>query len=361
MKKTLLLLTSLLAAQLSFAQGNNKQLALAKGTEAVRLEDEEGKYDEAIALFAEAQKLDPDNIDYYYETAYAYQGKKEHAKAVEILEKLLNHKDVNGRVYQALGNNYDYLGKADKAIQTYEKGLKKFPAAGELYLELGNMKLAKQKLEDALNYYEQGIEKAPQFPSNYYWAARLYCNSSEEVWGMLYGEIFMNLERSTKRTAEISKLLFDTYKSEIKLNSDTLGSVSFSKYATITLDDLKDPKGIRLPFGISCYEPLMIVSILGARQIDINSLADIRSRFLDAYFSGKNFEKYPNALFNYQQTVQKAGHFDAYSHWLLMKGDEYGFTTWKSANKSKWEAFMKWFPDNKMPVTKANRFYRAQY
>ena len=141
----------LIIGQITFGQ-TNKETALQKAKEAVKLEDEEGKYDEAIKLFDEAQKLDPENISYPYEMAYAYNGKKEYKKASDILEKLLNHKSVHALVYQSLGNAYDYQGKADKALETYEKGAKKFPNSGELYLEMGNMKLGKQEYDKALPF-----------------------------------------------------------------------------------------------------------------------------------------------------------------------------------------------------------------
>ena len=72
-----------------------------------------------------------------------------------------------------------------------------------------------------MTYFEKGIEVNPMFASNYFRAAKIYCNSSEEVWGMIYGEIFINLERTNDRTFKISKLLFDTYKSEITFTSET--------------------------------------------------------------------------------------------------------------------------------------------
>ncbi|MFZ1799296.1 MAG: tetratricopeptide repeat protein, partial [Chitinophagaceae bacterium] len=194
--KIFALFTLLFIGQISYAQ-TNKEQAYAKAKEAIKLEDEEGKYDEAIQLLKEAEALDPENINYPYEIAYAYSGKKEYKKASDILEKLLDRKDVNGRIYQALGNAYDFQGKGDKAISTYEKGLKKFPNSGELYLESGNMDLVKKDYNKALNYYEKGIEMDPKFPSNYYWASKIYCSSEDEVWGMIYGEIFMNLERNS--------------------------------------------------------------------------------------------------------------------------------------------------------------------
>jgi tetratricopeptide (TPR) repeat protein len=347
-------------AETCFGQSNKDQ-AKAKAQEAIKLEDEQGKFDEAIKLFEEAAKLDPENINYPYEIAYAYSGKQEYKKASDVLETLLQHKDVSGRIYQALGNAYDYQGKGDKAMETYKKGLEKFPNAGELYLELGNLKLADKDYNNALPYYEKGIEKDPKFPSNYYWASKIFLGSSEEVWGMIYGEIFMNLERNSKRTAEISKLLFDTYKSEIKFTSDTSFGVSFSRNATLNVSDLKDPKNIKLPFGVGTYEPILSMAIVGERSIDINSLDRIRNNFLDRYFKGDASKTYPNILFDYQLDIKNAGHFEAYNHWLLMKGDEAGFTAWQNDNKIKWDNFIKWYSENKMQVDGKNKFYRSQY
>ncbi len=353
-------LVLILSGQISYGQ-TNKEIAIEKAKEGIRLEDKEGKYDEAIKLFGEAQKLDPENINYPYEMAYAYSGKKDYKKASDILEKLLSHKDVHSRVYQALGNAYDSQGQPDKAIDTYEKGLKQFPNSGELYLELGNMNLAKKDYNKALFYYEKGIENDPKFPSNYYWAAKIFCGSDEEVWGMIYGEIFMNLERTTKRSLEISKLLYDTYKSQITFTSDTTMGVSFSKTATMNINDLKDPKNFKLPFGTGCYEMVLMMSVIGEKKIDMNSLDRIRTRFVERYFQGDDAVKYPNILFDYQRQVKAAGHFEAYNRFILFKGDEEGNKKWMEANPAKWSDFLKWYGTNKMQVDLSHRFYRTQY
>lgn len=354
-----LVASAFLFTQKTIAQTNAEQ-AVAKGTEAIKLEDKEGKYDEAIKLFEEAEKLDPQNITYPYEKAYAYTAKKDYKKAIDVLEKLLKHKDVYGSVYQALGNAYDYEGKPDKAINVYEKGIKKFPNAGELYLELGNMKMQTKEYNIAITYYEKGIEMDPAFPSNYYWATKLFLSSEEEVWGMIYGEIFVNLERNSQRTQEISKMLFDTYKSEIKFTSDTSYSVSFSKSAIInlTIDNLNN---FKLPFGTGFYEMTTMMALLNEKNIDINSLDRMRTRFIDAYLKGSNKETYPNVLFDYQAKAKDAGQFEAYNHWLLMKGDEEGFTVWQLKNTEKWDGFLKWFSENRLMLDASHKFYRAQY
>lgn len=347
------------AGQTIYGQ-TNQEKALEKGMAAIELMDN-GKITESIDLLEEAKKLDPDNINYPYEIAYAYYALEDYKKAAKLLEPLLKHKDVTDRVYQLLGNSYDILGKSDKAIETYEAGLLLFPNSGNLYLELGVMQMGKNDYNKALDYYEKGIEVAPGFSSNYYWAAKIYCASTEEVWGMMYGEIFMNLERNSKRTVEISKLLYDTYKSQISFTSDTSFTVSFSKNATINIDQISDPNHMKLPYGISVYEPTLMFSMVTVKSINMESLHQIRTNFMHLYFSNGHDKTYPNVLFSFQKKIEEAGHLEAYNHWILMKGDEDGFDTWQAANKEKWDNFLKWFVENGLKINEANKFYRAQY
>jgi tetratricopeptide (TPR) repeat protein len=357
--KTIGLLLFIAAGQSAFGQSNT-ELAKAKGEEAINLMDN-GKIAESIKLLEEAQQLDPNRFDYPYELAYANYLKEDHKTAIKILEKIIEHKDVNDRLFQLLGNSYDVLGKSDKAFEVYDAGLKKFPNSGRLYLEKGNVFWGKKEYEKALPNYEKGIEVDPEFPSNYFRAAKIYCNSTEEVWGMIYGEIFMNLERNSARTSEISKLLFDTYKNEIKFSGENAFSVSFSKNAMIDVTSLKDPGKIKLPYGVGVYEPTLILSMLSVKKIDIKTLNSIRTAFIDNYFTNGHDKTYPNILFTYQKKIKDADHQEAYNHWILMKGDEAEFEIWQSANKEKWDSFIKWFGDNGIEITDNNKFYSGQY
>ncbi|MDB5257072.1 MAG: hypothetical protein JWM14_1767 [Chitinophagaceae bacterium] len=339
---------------------SNEDKATAKGQEAIQLVDE-GKYEEGIKLLEEAQKLDAKSTTYPYEIAYAYYIQKDYKKALKYLEPLMKQKTADENVYQLAGNSYDLLGNKEKALATYNDGLIRFPTSGSLHLERGNMELFKEDYEKALSYYEKGIEVAPQFASNYYWAARIYCSSTEKVWGMLYGEIFINLERNSKRTGEISKLLYDTYKGGIKFTSDTSMSVSFSKPATMDVNDLQKGGEMKMPYGTFVYEMTMTMAILQEKKIDLVSLNNIRSKFVEVYYQNGNDKKYPNVLFDYQQQLKKAGHFEAYNYWLLGKGEEATFSKWRTDNKTKWEDFVAWFNENKLILNEEHRFYREQY
>ncbi len=275
--------------QIASAQAElDKARELAKS--ALRLEQKE-EYSEAIRLLEEAQKLDPTNDIYPYELAYVHYVLKDYKKAAGILEVVLERSSGMALLYQLLGNCYDLLKDPDRAIATYKKGLEYFPNSGPLFLELGTMELMSKNYDNALRYYEKGIELDPQFPSNYYRAAQIYCGSTERVWGLIYGELFMNIERNSERTVFVSKMLYETYKSAIVFNSDpkslTNLHVAFCKNSEIKIDDRGQAVTNILPFGIGVYEPtfaLSMIPIIMAGKVDLDNLCQTRAAFVQSYF-----------------------------------------------------------------------------
>jgi tetratricopeptide (TPR) repeat protein len=372
MKKcTVLIIVSCLSVFIVNAQ-TNKEQALAKGKEAIALIDE-GKLAESVALFEEARKLDPEDIVYPYELALAKYQLKDYDGAVKLLKELVKKKKANGRVYAMLGNVYDDMGKTQKAIDTYEEGIKLFPEVGNIYMERGLVEMKRKEYDKALGYFEAGIKADPLYPSNYYRAAKLFLDSQQEVWGMIYGEMFMNLERGSKRTEEISKLLYYTYKGEIKFENDTMKSVSFYKTNnTITLPvNIQEGKennlliqllnGLRNSFGSGVYEITLSMAIVDEKVINLASLNRIRTNFLRLYEELGHQEKKPVVLFDFQRKVQAAGHLEAYNYWVLGQGDEKALGEWTSEHPQQWTDFMKWFKDNKIEITADNQFYRKKY
>ena len=352
MKKLTILLILISLSIVLYAQSDSdKQKAYDTAIKAIGLMDK-GEIDKSIKLLEKSCKLDPTNIDYPYEIGYAYYLKENYSKSIEYFEKIIEMNGANDQSFQMLGNAYDTNGQPEKAIESYEKGLEKFPKSGRLYLELGNMHQGDWNV--ALEYYEKGIEVDPAFPSNYYWAAKIFCNSTEEVWGMLYGEIFMNIERSSKRTEEISKLLFDTYLSEIQFVSDTIMTVSFCKNAVIYSD-----KKFEMPFCM-VYEPSLMVAV-NENEITLSSLNRIRENFISFYFERKFNKSHPNILFDWHKSLIDNGNFECYNYWLLMQGSSDEFNNWHNENKDKFDEFLNWFSDNPMLIDKKHTFHRYEY
>lgn len=359
MKPAILICISLILSTVLFSQ-TNKELAYEKANIAISLMDN-GQVTESIKLLEECKKLDPENVLYSYEIGFAYYTLKDYKKAIKILEPFLQHPNTNDQFFQLVGNSYDIIGKQNKALLVYNAGLQKFPNSGKLYLEKGNVYWGLQQYNNALNLYEKGIEVNPLFPSNYYRAALLYCNSQNEVWGIMYGEIFMNLETKSKRTIEISKHLLKTYTSEIKNNGDTAYSVSFCKNASISFDQLLDTtRKFTLPFGM-VYEMVLLMSIPSSQAIDIASLHIVRQNFIKNYYNSEYHLQYPNVLFDYQKMIYEAGHFEAYNYWVLSIGNKEVLAEWITQNQQKWNDFETWFNQNKFPLNSENAFYSKKY
>ena len=342
----------MITVQLSYAQKNkNKETADDHGKQGLLFMDN-GKTDEAIKYFKKAQQLDPANINYPYEIALARYTKKEYEAAIQILEKLRTHKDVYSKVFQLLGNSYDNLKKTSKAIEVYSAGLVLFPKAPELYLELGIISQENKDYNTAIKYYEKGIEVDPRFPSNYYRATKLFCTSTEKIWGMIYGEIFMTIERNSPRTAEISKLLYDTYLNQVRFYADSSFTVNFSRIIS------PDNKPL---FAKDVYESILQSSVINERSVTIASLSRIRKNFIETYFKNNLYQQYPNVLFDYEYKALKEGHNEAFTYWLLSKGNEAEFTKWVSENPIVWQKFLGWFLQYSIPLDDKYKFLRSQY
>ena len=363
MKQFLSLLTLLFISTSLFAQTAREKAVELKNEAITTME--EGDTKKARELLEDAKKLDPNNSIYDYEIAFSHNIDKDYKKVVKICKKLLKGDGKFPEVYQMMGNAYDYDGNTEKAIETYEEGLEVFPNAGNLYLERGNIELVKENYNGALDYYVEGTQRDPMHSSNYYWCARLYLGSDNEYLGMIYGEIFMNLERNSGRTAEISKLLYDTYESEISFESDTNSSVSFASNKmeiSVSGDDseaaaedlMKQLMGAS--YGTMVYEMMLVLSIIGEDEVNLASLDRIRTRFRKNYYSNDKHVEFPNALFEYQKTVEEAGHMEAYNYWVLSQGNEKEFGAWMDENKEEWDAFVEWFLPSPIELDDSNKF-----
>lgn len=351
MKFKLVTLLFILSTSSLFAQ-LNKEKARANSSEAARLL-ENGQSEQSVALLEEAIKLDPENKSYTYQLGNVYYLAKNYTEAITILSAVGSLNGSSEQIFMLLANSYLKSGQREKAVAALEAGIKKFPRSGKLYFEMGELYSSENNPSRAIFYYENAVEIEPESPTNYYALAKIFLRSDEEVWGMIYGEIFINLERNSPKTEEMSKMLFDTYKSEIKFLSDNSFSLSFSKKA------VSDTKTFELPFGIGVYEPLLMEAALKETSIDLASLDRIRTTFNKSYFSSRKDKIYPNVLFSYQSKIRLAGHMEAYNYWLLKNANDDGFSEWRDSNKEKWSRFSQWFDQNKLKIEDKDKFFRA--
>ncbi|MBO6118445.1 MAG: tetratricopeptide repeat protein [Bacteroidales bacterium] len=285
-----------------------------------------------------------------YDRAYFNYETKYYKEALRIIEPYYLKGDASAEVYQLVGNIYDEMGNQSRAFSVYNEGLMKYPDAGCLFLELGNLKYKTGDYPQALYRYEKGIEHDPMFASNYYRAAKVFFLSTETVWGVMYGELFMLLEQNSDRCREMSADLFEAYFNSFSLNKGKTVA-DFNNDIIVYSDSFERPNKFPEVFNTN-----MTKAAFGKKFIDIAALISIRNTFMGLIYQ-KNPD-FDNPLFAYWKKITKAGHWQAYNYWLFAYGNNNESATWINQNKDKWNSFLTWMKKNPISLNKSEYFSR---
>jgi hypothetical protein len=191
------------------------------------------------------------------------------------------------------------------------------------------------------------------YADNYYALGRLLGSSPEKVWGILYGELFMNINRDTSsaKRKEFSKLIFDTYQAGFKSG--------FSRAFNVNVPQTNEK--IRLPFAATFEKAIFRCSddvLKDNPALSLKLINDIRTSFLKKWFDNKADAEFPCMIFDWQNTIYEAGHFEAYNYWLFQYGNEEEFKTWKTENSEKWDNFITWIEENGLQISMQNLFLK---
>lgn len=291
MKKYILSLVIVFFALQSMAQD------IATLHETARSFMRQGDYANAILILNRAIKMQPNNLEIAKDLGLNYYFSKDFSKAIEIYKPLLDREDADDQCFQIAGDIYLAQDNPKECEKVYKKGLKKFPQSGALYNEYGELLLA-QKDYSAVKQWEKGIEMDPGFSKNYYNACKYYYFSTDKIWSILYGEIFLNIEPSGTTAPEIKNIVSEGYK---KLFADS---------------DLEKGNTEKGGFTEAFLKTMNKQSSLAAAGLHAESLTMIRSRFiLDWYHDYGN--QYPFRLFELQRQLLQEGIFDAYNQWIF--------------------------------------------
>lgn len=259
---------------------------------------QQGDYPNAVLVLNRATQLEPKNIDITKDLAMGYYMQKDNSKALDLIKPLLDREDADDQCYQIAGIIYQQLDLIKECEKLYRKGIKKFSVSGPLYNELGELLWA-QKDYLAIRQWEKGIEIDPNYSKNYYNACKFYYLTTNKVWSILYGEIFINMEPMSARAPEIKTILLESYK---KLFTDT--------------DIAKEIKDNNNKFTAAFIATMNKQSSIAASGINSESLTMIRTRFILDWTH--DYEaKFPFRLFELQKQLLQEGMFDAYNQWIF--------------------------------------------
>ena len=303
-----------------------------------------GQEDEAIAIYDELLKVYPKSSFLLYEKAYSLYAKREYAKAYNTLKPALKAADAFDRMFALAGNSLDNQGKGKQALKVYEDGLKRFPESGALYLERGTLLVNAGEVTDGVMSFLEGIRVEPGFPSNYYRAAQILCDSNEPVMGLICAEMHNLLDPESPRSKELSKALYDTYNANVRLDEGDTLRTTFTTKREIGFSP--ETMQLDIPFEI-LFETYTLKAIdpaalKEAGHLSIAEISGIRKRFLEDFFGDGQHREYLYPVYEFQQRVLAAGHWDAYNMWLMREGDREELDEWLATNEPASEAFLEW-------------------
>jgi len=153
MKKYFLLLFILPLAIISFAQSDDPK-TLHETAKKFMLS---GDYDNAILVLNRALLQDNKNLEMQKDLVLTYYMKRDYAKALEGVKKLVDRDDADVVTFQIAGNVYKALEEPKDCEKMYKTALKKFPASGPLYSEYGEL-LWNVKDFSAIDQWEKGMQ-----------------------------------------------------------------------------------------------------------------------------------------------------------------------------------------------------------
>lgn len=280
----------------------------------------QGDFDNAALVLNRALQQDPGDIEILKDIAFNYYLQKNYSKALETIKPLTERKDADDQCFQIAGNIYKALNQEKDCEKLYKKGIKKFPQSGSLYNEYGELLYAMND-QSAIKQWEKGIEMDANYSGDYYNATKFYYMAGDKIWSIIYGEIFINIEVRTGRTAEIKSLVLDSYK---KLFADP---------------DIFTNTNDKNSFEQAFLNTLNKQNSIAASGINPETLTMIRTRFILDW--SKDFAvKFPFRLFEYHRQLLREGMFDAYNQWIFgVPQNLLAYQEWTSAHPAEYAEF----------------------
>ncbi len=291
-------------------------------------------YPNAILVYNQLAKLEPRNLIYRRELAYAYYLGGDLSRATQVIMPLLKAKEADEATFLTASQILSARKMNKEAKEAVERGIKKFPRSGTLYADYGRLYSDKKKYKKAEEAWEKGVKYDPSFHMNYYNLAKNYFVSKRPLWAIIYGETFINMERYSMRSEEIKKIVFDSYKQLIANNQLT----SFASQR-----DQRNIQRGRSDFEKKINKIYANLSDVVLGGVDIDNVVMLRTRFLLRWMQVEGRE-YPFQLFNFMNDLLALGHFEAYNQWMFGKAagnDDY--IKWVKTNPARFEEFETYF------------------
>lgn len=331
MKKLLLILITVCIQFSLYAQDSKQAIEKARNFM------HGGDYPNAILVLNRALASYPGHLEITKNLGLNYYYAKDYKNSIDALKPLFDRNDVDDQCFQIAGDAYWALDNSKEAENVYRQGLKKLPNSGALYNELGKVLWTKNDF-NAIKQWEKGIENDPGFAGNYYNASKYYYFTTDKVWSLLYGEIFINIDPKSSYSSEIKNILLEGYK---KLFAEA---------------DLEKNYKEKNNFAGAFLKTMNKQSMLASSGINAESLTMIRTRFIldwDANYAAK----FPFKLYELHRQYIQEGLFDAYNQWVFATAQNLSaYQTWTTEHADEYKE-LNLFLQNRIFKIPAGQYY----
>lgn len=299
----------------------------------------QGDFPSALQALNKALELKPNDVDILKDKAFVYYLQRDFTNTIDITKKLVVRENADAQCFQILGLAYKAIAETKEAEKMYKQALTRFPKSGALNCDYGEF-LSPTNPAEAIKYWEKGIEGDPNYSGNYYLATKYYAQKGNIIWGLLYAEIFVNIESLSKRSEEIKTILYGGYK---KLFDD--------------VSILDNAKTNGTPFEKAVAQNLNNLTSFGRFEISPEMLTALRTRFILNWYNSEETKKFPYPLFEYQRKLLRNGSFDAYNQWLIgTNADAQKYTQWVQQHGDEVKAFQQ-YQRNQLFKMPAGQYY----
>jgi tetratricopeptide (TPR) repeat protein len=135
---------------------------------------EASKFDEAIAQFDRAIKLDPGNEAAYFRRALAYQKKGDHDRAIADYDRAIELSPEYVYALYDRGLAHSSKGNLDRSLADFDRVIALGPDRGDAYLCRGIVQARKGDRDKAVADFDRAIGLMPDDPAAYQGRATIY-------------------------------------------------------------------------------------------------------------------------------------------------------------------------------------------
>jgi tetratricopeptide (TPR) repeat protein len=270
----------------------------ARIREANALSDQ-GKYDEALAIYKAILADEPSNAEAAYEIGLTYATKGDWAGCRGWLEPRVREKGrLQSAMYAILGNCLDGAGEADRAIAAYRSGLQVNPNDYQLLYNLAVSLSARNKYDEARELLKRETRIRPDHASAHLALAQIFAAQHYRTAAVASYLRFLSIEPQGERakaaaTAMLGLLNLGVEKKDAKninVTVDPDAPQGEGDYRALEMAlamasavNLKD-EGEKSQFERTSEQIASVAKMIVEMQVENNYTADVNRRFLSQLY-----------------------------------------------------------------------------